>query len=325
MSAVFLGATRRLVGVLDRRDDGPRPRGRDDAGASSASRASTPRRCATWRTSPRSTRAGYAWWRSRGRGRWCPRARAEPRPGWWCTPTPSGCAQPQDGAGAAGVVRRHVSPAPTCARWSGEYGADPEPLRPVGPPAAAGERGNGHARRAPREPEGAAAGDRRPAGEVDNDLYVRDYARCILCYKCVEACGRTRRTPSLSPSPAAGSTRRISTEFAVPLPESACVYCGNCIGVCPTGALMFASEHELRAGGRMGRLEADGHHHHLPVLRGRLQPRPARAGEQDRQGDLAARPRRHPRAPVHQGAVRLRVRPAPRRGVLTPTWKISPR
>jgi predicted molibdopterin-dependent oxidoreductase YjgC len=35
----------------------------------------------------------------------------------------------------------------------------------------------------------------------------------------------------------------------VPLPDSACVYCGNCIGVCPTGALMFKSEHDLREAG----------------------------------------------------------------------------
>jgi predicted molibdopterin-dependent oxidoreductase YjgC len=27
------------------------------------------------------------------------------------------------------------------------------------------------------------------------------------------------------------------------------VYCGNCIGVCPTGALMFTSEHEMREEG----------------------------------------------------------------------------
>ena len=25
--------------------------------------------------------------------------------------------------------------------------------------------------------------------KVDNELYVRDYAKCVLCYKCVEACG----------------------------------------------------------------------------------------------------------------------------------------
>ena len=34
-----------------------------------------------------------------------------------------------------------------------------------------------------------------------------------------------------------GFDARISTEYAVPLTDSACVYCGNCIGVCPTGAL----------------------------------------------------------------------------------------
>jgi predicted molibdopterin-dependent oxidoreductase YjgC len=31
-----------------------------------------------------------------------------------------------------------------------------------------------------------------------------------------------------------GFDARISTEFAVPLTDSACVYCGNCIGVCPS-------------------------------------------------------------------------------------------
>ena len=35
----------------------------------------------------------------------------------------------------------------------------------------------------------------------------------------------------------------------MPLPESACVYCGNCIAVCPTGALMSKSEFDLRAAG----------------------------------------------------------------------------
>jgi NADH:ubiquinone oxidoreductase subunit E/ferredoxin len=46
-----------------------------------------------------------------------------------------------------------------------------------------------------------------------------------------------------------GFDAHISTEYDTPLPASACVYCGNCIGVCPTGALMFRSEHEMRAAG----------------------------------------------------------------------------
>lgn len=41
----------------------------------------------------------------------------------------------------------------------------------------------------------------------------------------------------------------MSTEFATPLPESACVYCGNCIAVCPTGALMFKTEYDMREAG----------------------------------------------------------------------------
>ncbi|CAI7997830.1 NADH-quinone oxidoreductase subunit G 2 [Geodia barretti] len=43
-----------------------------------------------------------------------------------------------------------------------------------------------------------------------------------------------------------GFDARISTEFDVTLPDSACVYCGNCVGVCPTGALQFKTEYDLR-------------------------------------------------------------------------------
>jgi predicted molibdopterin-dependent oxidoreductase YjgC len=85
--------------------------------------------------------------------------------------------------------------------------------------------------------------------KVDNDLYVRDYSRCILCYKCVEACGVDAQNTFAIATAGRGFEARISTEFDTPLPESACVYCGNCIGVCPTGALMFKSEHDMRESG----------------------------------------------------------------------------
>ncbi|TMC85227.1 MAG: 2Fe-2S iron-sulfur cluster binding domain-containing protein [Chloroflexi bacterium] len=85
--------------------------------------------------------------------------------------------------------------------------------------------------------------------KVDNDLYVRDYSRCILCYKCVEACGVDAQNTFAIGVAGRGFDAHISTEFDAPLPDSACVYCGNCIGVCPTGALMFKSEHDMRAAG----------------------------------------------------------------------------
>jgi predicted molibdopterin-dependent oxidoreductase YjgC len=85
--------------------------------------------------------------------------------------------------------------------------------------------------------------------KIDNDLYVRDYSKCILCYKCVEACGTDAQNTFAIAVAGRGFDARISTEREVPLPESACVYCGNCIGVCPTGALMFKSEHDMRQAG----------------------------------------------------------------------------
>jgi NADP-reducing hydrogenase subunit HndD len=86
--------------------------------------------------------------------------------------------------------------------------------------------------------------------KVDNDLYVRDYSRCILCYKCVEACGVDAQNTFAIAVAGRGFEAGIATEFEVGLPDSACVYCGNCIGVCPTGALMFKSEHDMRGSGR---------------------------------------------------------------------------
>ena len=85
--------------------------------------------------------------------------------------------------------------------------------------------------------------------KIDNELYVRDYSKCILCYKCVEACGVDAQNTFAIAVAGRGFSAHISTEFDVPLPDSACVYCGNCIGVCPTGALMFKSEHDMRQAG----------------------------------------------------------------------------
>ena len=65
----------------------------------------------------------------------------------------------------------------------------------------------------------------------------------------------------------------------------------------------------------MGRGRPDRHRDHLLVLRRRLQPRAARAGQRDRQGHVAAGSQRHARQPVRKGPVRLPVRAEPRRGV----------
>ena len=120
-----------------------------------------------------------------------------------------------------------VSTAPELLRYMEHYGADPDRYSDGSNPVATQEQ---------------------PA-KIDNELYIRDYSKCILCYKCVEACGVDAQNTFAIAVAGRGFDARIATEFDVPLPDSACVYCGNCIGVCPTGALMFKSEHDLREAG----------------------------------------------------------------------------
>ncbi|MFN8057798.1 MAG: 2Fe-2S iron-sulfur cluster-binding protein [Vicinamibacterales bacterium] len=129
------------------------------------------------------------------------------------------------------------------------YGATPDRFGPPAAPTAAGERDGAKAGHHHPTAVGAAARVAQPV-KVDNDLYVRDYSRCVLCYKCVEACGTDAQHTFAIAVAGRGFDARISTESARPLTESACVYCGNCIGVCPTGALMFKSEHDLRQAGQ---------------------------------------------------------------------------
>ncbi|MEU5259074.1 2Fe-2S iron-sulfur cluster-binding protein [Amycolatopsis sp. NPDC021455] len=117
-----------------------------------------------------------------------------------------------------------LSTTPGVAEWMAETGADPGRFGPD------------------------AATVAQPA-LVDNELYVRDYGKCILCYKCVDACGDQWQNSFAISVAGRGFDARISTEFANPLPDSACVYCGNCIEVCPTGALSFKREYDKRADG----------------------------------------------------------------------------
>jgi len=117
----------------------------------------------------------------------------------------------------------NLDQAPELLSWMEKYGSDPSRYATSHTPARMDE-----------------------APKVQDNLYIRDYDRCVLCYKCVQACGdEAQHTFAISMS-GRGFDSRISTEFDVELPDSACVYCGNCIEVCPTNALQFKTEFDLR-------------------------------------------------------------------------------
>ena len=65
---------------------------------------------------------------------------------------------------------------------------------------------------------------------------IRDNNKCVLCRRCVAACKANQAVGVIGPTERGFSTH-IACAFEAPLGESPCVSCGQCITVCPTGAL----------------------------------------------------------------------------------------
>lgn len=115
-----------------------------------------------------------------------------------------------------------LSEAPEIQGFAGEYGAHPE-----------------------RFPE---AERRAPPLLDDNPMYVRDYAKCILCWRCVQVCADDAQYTYAINFNGRGFETGIGTFFDKPMPETTCVFCGQCVGVCPTGALKSKREWLLQDG-----------------------------------------------------------------------------
>ncbi|MBQ8604235.1 MAG: iron hydrogenase small subunit [Oscillospiraceae bacterium] len=73
---------------------------------------------------------------------------------------------------------------------------------------------------------------------VDNSAahMYRDNTKCILCRRCVAACGVTQGIGVIGANER-GFETHIASAFEQPLDATACVSCGQCIVVCPTGAI----------------------------------------------------------------------------------------
>jgi NADH dehydrogenase/NADH:ubiquinone oxidoreductase subunit G len=82
----------------------------------------------------------------------------------------------------------------------------------------------------------------------DNPMYIRDYSKCILCWRCVQVCADDAQFTYAINFSGRGFDTSIGTFFDKPMPETTCVFCGQCVGVCPTGALKSKRESLLERG-----------------------------------------------------------------------------
>ena len=82
------------------------------------------------------------------------------------------------------------------------------------------------------------AGERRAPPVIDdNPMYIRDYEKCILCWRCVQVCAEDAQYAFAINFSGRGFETSIGTFFDKGMTETTCVFCGQCVGVCPTGAL----------------------------------------------------------------------------------------
>jgi predicted molibdopterin-dependent oxidoreductase YjgC len=73
--------------------------------------------------------------------------------------------------------------------------------------------------------------------ELDNPLIIRDFSRCILCGRCVQACNEVQVNEAIDFG-YRGAETKIITKCDQPLKDSDCVFCGECVQVCPVAALV---------------------------------------------------------------------------------------
>jgi len=82
----------------------------------------------------------------------------------------------------------------------------------------------------------------------DNPMYLRDYSKCVVCWRCVQVCADDAQYTYAIDFGGRGFETHIATFFSKPMPATTCVFCGQCVGVCPTGALKPKREWLLEQG-----------------------------------------------------------------------------
>lgn len=81
--------------------------------------------------------------------------------------------------------------------------------------------------------------------DSSNKFYIFNRDKCLLCGKCVKMCSELQGTGAIGFSER-GYHTHITHPFEAGMEHSNCVSCGNCVTVCPTGALMERPHSKFR-------------------------------------------------------------------------------
>ena len=74
--------------------------------------------------------------------------------------------------------------------------------------------------------------------EVDNssEAIMRDLSKCIMCRRCETVCNKVQTVGALT-GYGRGFKAKVGTASLIPLADTNCTFCGQCVNVCPVGAI----------------------------------------------------------------------------------------
>ncbi len=99
------------------------------------------------------------------------------------------------------------------------------------------------------DPERFAFGEQREHPVYDdNPFYLRDYNKCINCWRCVQVCAEDAQYCFALSFDGRGFHTSIGTFMDEGMMNTTCVFCGQCVGVCPTGALKPKRQYLMEQG-----------------------------------------------------------------------------
>src|SRR5437868_1604840 len=85
----------------------------------------------------------------------------------------------------------------------------------------------------------------RREADSSSPVFLVDHSACILCDRCIRACDDVRENHVIGRT-GKGATAGISFDLNLPMGESSCVKCGECMISCPTSAITFKPVGQLK-------------------------------------------------------------------------------
>ena len=78
--------------------------------------------------------------------------------------------------------------------------------------------------------------------DVDDssEAIMRDLSKCIMCRRCETVCNKVQTVGALTGN-GRGFSAKVGTASMIPLAETSCTFCGQCVNVCPVGAIVGMS------------------------------------------------------------------------------------